>query len=51
MCADFAAPSHYSEVQAALASENPASTANSDLGNTSSINGDIKTVYNSAENP
>ncbi len=43
-----AAPSHYSEVQAALASNNPASTANSDWGSTSSINGDINTVYNSA---
>ena len=43
-------PSHYSEVQSALASNNPASLANTDAGSTSQIQRDINDVYQAAGN-
>jgi hypothetical protein len=41
-------PSHYSEVQASLASNNPASQANSAVGSQSSIHNAIAGAYESA---
>jgi hypothetical protein len=41
-------PSHYSEVQSALASNNPASVANSYYGSSSYIQGDLKAPYSAA---